>query len=587
MDPGRAHDRTTVRKHAARQLAPRRLEMNIARAGRFLMAVLALVFGAAAANAQQSAQPAAFTQQELDQILAPIALYPDSLLSQIMMAATYPREVTDAADWSRQNRDLDGDRAVRAVERYDWDPSVKSLVAFPQILGMMDEKINWTEDLGDAFLDQQAQVMDTIQYLRRQAYAAGNLRSSDQLRVDVRDGGFVIDYVNPEVAYLPYYNPVVVYGTWWWPSHQPVYWAPWPGYYTRAGFHGYVWGPPVRVSRGFFYSAPDWRQRRVNIVNVNNYYYRAPAHRADAPRNSVADAPHVWQHDTAHRRDVPRRDANWRQQPRVEGSARVEPARVAPARMEPASPQRMQAGARAEPAPTPAAPAPRVDAATDNRRDGRERGAPGMQYRGAPGNGPAAGAPTPPEARVAPNAPAAPAQPTVAAPAAPAPAVTRSETPRNADSRGRESRGNDGRGYEQRGERAPRNDPRFDSNRTAERANQQPQPSAVAVPAARPPVAAPTPPVAAAAAVVNQPRVAPAPAPAAPPVAASRPPVEAKPAVAATPRAPEARGDARQGQRERGKPEPDDKNVAAVQGRNEQGAQGPGNSRGNGNRQRE
>jgi len=241
----------------------------IARTGRLLIALLVLVFGAAAVNAQDSAQgsrPPAFTQQELDQILAPIALYPDALLSQIMMAATYPREVTEAAEWSRQNRDLNGDRAVRAVERYDWDPSVKSLCAFPQILDMMDEKLNWTEDLGDAFLDQQAQVMDTVQYLRRQAYAAGNLRSSDQFRVDVRDASFVIDFVNPEIAYLPYYNPVVVYGTWWWPTHQPVYWAPWPGYSTRVGFRGYAWGPPVRVSRGFFYSAPDWRQRRVNIV---------------------------------------------------------------------------------------------------------------------------------------------------------------------------------------------------------------------------------------------------------------------------------------------------------------------------------
>jgi hypothetical protein len=550
--------------------------MKIARAGRLFMAVLVLVFGAAAANAQQSAQPPAFTQQELDQMLAPIALYPDSLLSQIMMAATYPRDVIDAAAWSRDNRDLDGDRAVRAVERYDWDPSVKSLVAFPQILAMMDEKMNWTEDLGDAFLDQQAQVMDTIQYLRRQAYAAGNLRSSDQLRVDVRDGGFVIDYVNPEVAYLPYYNPVVVYGTWWWPTHQPVYWAPWPGYYTRAGFHGYVWGPPVRVSRGFFYSAPDWRQRRINIVNVNNYYYRAPAGRADAPRNIAADAPHVWQHDAGHRRDVPRRDANWRQTaPRVEGNARIEPA----------SPQRMQPGARVETTPA-AAPAPRVDSATENRRDWRERGAPGAQNRGAPGNGPSAVAPAPSEARIA---PAAPTQPTVAAPAAPA---TRSEPPRNAEYRGRESRGNDGRGYEQRSERAQRNEARFDSNRTGDRANQQPQAPAVAAPPARAQVSAPTPPVAAAPAVVNQPRVAPAPmpVPTAPPVAANRPPVEAKPAVASAPRSPEnqgRRGDQRQGQHERGQPASNDNTVAAAPQGNGQGPQGQGNGRGNGNRQRE
>ena len=511
--------------------------MTIARTGRFLIALLVLLFGAAAANAQQSAQPPAFTQQELDQILAPIALYPDSLLSQIMMAATYPREVTEAADWSRNNRDLNGDRAVRAVERYDWDPSVKSLVAFPQILAMMDEKINWTEDLGDAFLDQQAQVMDTVQYLRRQAYSAGNLRSSDQFRVDVRDGGFVIDFVNPEVAYLPYYNPVVVYGTWWWPTHQPVYWAPWPGYYARAGFHGYAWGPPIRVSRGFFYSAPDWRQRRVNIVNVNSYYYRAPtSRRADAP-NPVAGAPRVWQHDAVRRSAEPRRDATWRQRPRTEANVRVETA-------------------------------PRVEAAPDGRRDGRDRGA---QYgnRGTPANAPATVAAPPAQARVAPT-PAAPSQPVVAAPA---PNTPRAELPRAAEARGRESRGNDtrandsrgndGRGFEQRGERTQRHDPRLDSNRVS----QQPQQPAAAAPAARAPVAAATPPVASSAQpAARQPRVAPAAAPApAAPVAAGRPP-EAKSAATNAPRSAEAgRGDGRQGgSHERGgRPGSNDNTVAA------------------------
>jgi len=396
---------------------------------------------------------------------------------------------------------------------------------------MMDEKINWTEDLGDAFLDQQAQVMDTVQYLRRQAYSAGNLRSSDQFRVDVRDGGFVIDFVNPEVAYLPYYNPVVVYGTWWWPTHQPVYWAPWPGYYARAGFHGYAWGPPIRVSRGFFYSAPDWRQRRVNIVNVNNYYYRAPtSRRTDAP-NPVTGAPHVWQHDTARRSAEPRRDATWRQRPRTE-NVRVETA-------------------------------PRVEAAPDGRRDGRDRGA---QYgnRGTPANAPATVAAPPAQARVAPT-PAAPSQPVVAAPApnTPRAAEARGRESRGNDTRANDSRGNDGRGFEQRGERTQRHDPRLDSNRVS----QQPQQPAAAAPAARAPVAAATPPVASSAPpAARQPRVAPAAASApAAPVAAGRP-VEAKPAVANAPRAAEAgRGDGRQGgSHERGgRPGSNDNTVAA------------------------
>src|ERR1700675_1159198 len=119
-----------------------------------------------------------FTQQELDQMLAPIALYPDSLLSQILMASTYPIEVVQAARWSKANPNLTGDQAVKAAEQNNWDPSVESLVAFPQILAMMDEKLDWTQRLGDAFLAQQAQVMDTVQDLRQKALAAGNLKSN-------------------------------------------------------------------------------------------------------------------------------------------------------------------------------------------------------------------------------------------------------------------------------------------------------------------------------------------------------------------------------------------------------------------------
>ena len=284
-------------------------------------ALFMLLFSMSIAFAQQSAPQQgrrAFAQQELDQMLAPIALYPDALLSQILMASTYPVEVVEAARWSRSNQDLAGDRAVRAVERMDWDPSVKSLVAFPQILGMLDEKLNWTEDLGDAFLDQQTQVMDTVQYLRQKAYAAGNLRSSDQYRVDYEGSTFSVTLANPEIVYLPYYNPLVVYGAWWWPTHQPVYWAPWPGYYTRPGHaRGFAWGAGIPVARGFFYCTPDWQRRSVNIVNVNTYYYRPVyVNRQTEITHNVSvmnSASNVWQHDTAHRRDAPYRDAAWRQ----------------------------------------------------------------------------------------------------------------------------------------------------------------------------------------------------------------------------------------------------------------------------------
>ena len=295
-----------------------------------LTSLLVLMFSGSIAFAQEygpaSGRPA-FARQELDQMLAPIALYPDALLSQILMAATYPIEIAEAARLSRRNPGLDGDRAVRAVERMDWDPSVKSLVAFPQILALMDEKLDWTERLGDAFYAQQAEVMDTVQYLRQKAYMAGNLRSTDQFRVDRQGQAFVIELANPELIYVPYYNPTVVYGTWWWPTFQPVYWASWPGYYVRPGLvRGFAWGPVIRVSSNFFFGAADWHRRSVHIVNTNNYYYK-PAH-VHAQPEIARTTSNVWQHNPAHRRDVPYRHASLGQPsgPTTAASERILPA---------------------------------------------------------------------------------------------------------------------------------------------------------------------------------------------------------------------------------------------------------------------
>src|ERR1022692_2487197 len=134
-------------------------------------------------NVPRQSRPA-FTQQELDQMLAPIALYPDSLLSHILMASTYPLEIVEAARWVKAHSTLQGDQAVKATDQNNWEPSVKSLVAFPNVLAMMDEKLDWTERLGDAFLSQQPEVMDTVQNLRQRASANGTLQSTDQVRID-------------------------------------------------------------------------------------------------------------------------------------------------------------------------------------------------------------------------------------------------------------------------------------------------------------------------------------------------------------------------------------------------------------------
>ena len=219
-------------------------------------AALALALSGPAVFAEERSR---FTQAELDQMLAPVALYPDSLLAQILMAATYPVEVVQAARWSRANAYLTGEDAVRAVEPMDWDPSVKSLVAFPQILDRMDEQLDWTRRLGAAFIAQEPQVMDTIQQLRRRAEAAGNLVPGEEMRI-VRDEDYLgIEPASPQVVYVPYYDPLVVYGTWWWPAHHPVHWAPWPGHHVRKAYAPrFVWGRAVAFHKGFFFGSFSW-----------------------------------------------------------------------------------------------------------------------------------------------------------------------------------------------------------------------------------------------------------------------------------------------------------------------------------------
>src|SRR6266487_2686780 len=234
-------------------------------------------------------------------MLAPIALYPDSLLSQIFMASTYPLEVVEAARWSRGNPGLTGQQAVDAVEQKDWDASVKSLAAFPQVLAMMDQQLEWTARLGDVFIAQEPQVMETVQSLRQKAYEAGNLRSTEQAYVVQQGDAYAIEPASPEVVYVPYYDPRVAYGSWWWPAYPPVYWAPWPGYYVYPGF-AFAWGGGIRVGSGFFFSSCDWHRRHVTIVNVTNVF----VNRSGVVNRPVRTGqPVVWQHDPGHRRGVP------------------------------------------------------------------------------------------------------------------------------------------------------------------------------------------------------------------------------------------------------------------------------------------
>lgn len=231
------------------------------------------------------------SQQDLDRILAPIALYPDALLSQVLMAATFPAELAEAAAWSRSRPGLTSAEAMRAVEHFDWDDSVKSLAAFPQVLAWMDENRYWTHQLGGAFLVQEPQLMDTVQALRRRALVAGTLQSTDEIRVDQQDQNLVLMPAQPHIVHVPYYDPRVAYGLWWWPASPPVYWAPPRGYSRRpipgAVFPVFWWGLPIAMRPGFFIGGLDWRRRSVPAVNTIHPAYRTPAFQPDRSNSSV------------------------------------------------------------------------------------------------------------------------------------------------------------------------------------------------------------------------------------------------------------------------------------------------------------
>lgn len=275
------------------------------------LSLLALLSAALPAHAEQyivepivdsgaasSAEVQGFSQAELDQMLAPIALYPDALLSQVLIASTYPLEIVEAARWSRQNPQIAGEDAVAAVADRDWDPSVKALVAFPELLGRLDEDLAWTRSLGDAMLYQEDQVMDAIQFLRARADAAGSLETTEYARVIREEKTIIIEPAQTRVVHVPYYDPYVVYGTWWRPAYPPVVWAP-PSYYYY-GHPGFYWGSGIHVSSGFFFSSFYWPQRSVIIVNTPRYYHPPryyPARHYYTPGKR-------WMHNPAHRRGV-------------------------------------------------------------------------------------------------------------------------------------------------------------------------------------------------------------------------------------------------------------------------------------------
>jgi len=262
---------------------------------------------------QSAPQAVPNTPAQLDQLLAPIALYPDTLLGQILMASTYPLEVIQADRWIKDPRNaaLKGDQLAAALSPIDWDPSVKSLVPFPQILALMDERLDWMQKLGDAFLAQQADVMDSVQRLRREAQAAGTLQSTPQQTVIPTGQTIAIQPASPTVVYVPVYNPAVVYGVWPYPDYPPIYFPPPPGFYL---------GPPIiagisfsigfGIIRAFWgWDDWDWDHRRLHVdanrYNVINNYFIEHDRRAPFRGDN-------WVHDPYHRRGAVYRDPQTR-----------------------------------------------------------------------------------------------------------------------------------------------------------------------------------------------------------------------------------------------------------------------------------
>ncbi|MGF6778840.1 DUF3300 domain-containing protein [Paraburkholderia sp. GAS334] len=229
-----------------------------------------LFIGVATPTVAYAQSPAKVSNQQLDSLTAPIALYPDALLAQVLMAATFPQDVEAAAAWSKSNPNLKGDDAVKAVAPQPWDPSVQSLVAFPQVLATMASKPDWVTQLGNAFLAQPNDVMDSVQRLRKQAQQAGNLKSSEQQKVVVEQSTIQIVPANPQVVYVPTYNPTVVYGAWPYPAYPPVYVPPPPGYAIATGLAaGLAFGAGVAVANSLW-GGFNWNNHSVNI-NVNQY----------------------------------------------------------------------------------------------------------------------------------------------------------------------------------------------------------------------------------------------------------------------------------------------------------------------------
>jgi len=230
------------------------------------------------AYAQNSSQQQAtkLSQAQLEALVAPIALYPDPLVSQVLMASTYPLEVAEASNWLQANKNLKGDALNQALQQQTWDASVKSLVSFPPVLEMMGTQLSWTQKLGDAVLAQQSDAMTAIQTLRAKAKQSGALQTNAQQTITTQGSGsqqaIVIQPTNPQVIYVPAYNPTVVYGAWPYPAYPPYAYSP-PGYSAGSMLLSFGAGMVVGAALwgGCHWGGGGWGGGNSLTVNNNTY----------------------------------------------------------------------------------------------------------------------------------------------------------------------------------------------------------------------------------------------------------------------------------------------------------------------------
>ena len=302
-----------MEKAVSRLVMPGKIIRNLVA----IICAIVLVPGDSSVLASQapSAAPAAqdavkLPDEQLDSLVAPIALYPDPLLSQTLVASTYPLEVIQLQQWLSKNKDLKGDALTKAVQKQEWDPSIQALASLPEVVKQLAENIKWTTDLGNAFLAQQNDLMNAVQRMRMKAKNAGNLKSTEQQKIETKvvenKTVVVIQPASPEVVYVPSYNPVVVYGPPAYP-YPPISYPP-PGYYAAGMAISFGIGMAMGAAWG---GGSGWGcgwggHNNVYINNNNNFVKNSNA------RQNISNRPvsgnSNWQHNPQHRGGAPYSD---------------------------------------------------------------------------------------------------------------------------------------------------------------------------------------------------------------------------------------------------------------------------------------